>query len=346
MEGKIVIKLFFIINNNNNNNNNNKYRGIFNERGLDVELRMVPGGSGAMLTLLDQGEIDIAFTVTDALFAAKSSGRNVKLIGTYIKSPLHWGAFIAGKKFNNNNNNNNNSNNNSSNNKIKEFKSFENCIKDSNRVGVSRIGSGSHTMAHYTSKLYGKDPKNIEIVVANNIDGLKNGVNDGKFDYFFWETFTTKPLVDKEELHEIGVVPTPWTAFSIVMSNLAEKQNKLNLIKTIFYPALEDCVRIFINEASDEYIKSNNENSISRICKEYNHKKEDAIAWFQQTEYSITNGAINNNNNNNNQLKISPFSIDYKITNDTLNILKDADLVPKDYRPEQLWDNDNNISIK
>lgn len=285
-----------------------------------------------MIQLLDKGEIDIAFTVTDALFAAKSSGKNVKLIGTYIKSPLHWGAFTAGKKFINANEN------------LKEFKNFENCIKDSKKIGISRIGSGSHTMAHYTSKLYGKDPKSIEVIVANNIDGLKNGVNDGTFDYFFWETFTTKPLVDKGELYEIGIVPTPWTAFSIAMSNIPEKQNKLNPIKTIFYPALEECVRIFINEAEDDFVKSNNENSISRICKEYNHKKDDAIAWFQQTEYSITNGKLNDDNDSN-RLKVLPFSIDYKITNDTLNILKDADLLPKNYKPEQLWDNDNSISI-
>ena len=301
-----------------------------------------------MITLLEQGEVilssfiiiiiimlssfnqvDIAFTVTDALFAAKSTGRKVKLIGTYIKSPLHWGVFTAGSKYLNSS--------------IKKFNNFSSCINDSTKVGVSRIGSGSHTMAYYASNLHNRNPNNLEVVIANNIDGLKNGVNDGTFDYFLWETFTTKPLVDKGELHEIGVVPTPWTAFSIAMSNDKEKQIKTSTITTVFYPALEDCVRIFIDEAKSNFTSNNNENSITRICKDYNHKEDDAKAWFQQTEYAITNGKINGNNNGTNQT--SPFSIDYKITNDALNILKDVNLVPKEYQTSDLWDNDTNIII-
>ena len=41
------------------------------------------------------------------------------------------------------------------------------------RFGVSRPGSGSHTMAHYTAMLCGV--QEFEIVTANNFDGLRSG---------------------------------------------------------------------------------------------------------------------------------------------------------------------------
>lgn len=243
---------------------------------------------------------------------------------------MRWGVFTAGPKYQNDLSN-----------KIKKFTNFSNCIKISTKVGISRIGSGSHTMAHYASKLHNRDSRSLEFVVANNIDGLKNGVNNGSFDYFLWETFTTKPLVDNGELYEIGIVPTPWTAFSIAMSNDKDKQNIGDTIKTKFYPALEECVRSFIDEAKDKFVATNEENSISNICKIYNHTEDDAKAWFRQTEYAITNGKLMENN----ESQISPFSIDYKSTNNALSILKDVELVPNDYQTEALWDNDIAIIV-
>jgi len=43
------------------------------------------------------------------------------------------------------------------------------------RFGVSRPGSGSHTMAYYTAMLCGIQQQDIEIVAANNFDGLRAG---------------------------------------------------------------------------------------------------------------------------------------------------------------------------
>ena len=39
------------------------------------------------------------------------------------------------------------------------------------------------------------------------------GVQEGRFDAFMWEVFTTKPWFDKKELSYLGEVPTPWPAF-------------------------------------------------------------------------------------------------------------------------------------
>ena len=103
-------------------------RGLFQKWGLDVEYRLVPEGTGKMLDLLEKGELDVALTVTDGFIAGKSTGRKVKLCGTFVESPLTWG--LVGNPHSKLN------------------------ISDLCRFGISRKGSGSHTMAFYTAMLY------------------------------------------------------------------------------------------------------------------------------------------------------------------------------------------------
>jgi hypothetical protein len=95
-----------------------------------------------------------------------------------------------------------------------------------------------------------------------------------------WEYLRTEYLTNKGELHEIGVVPTPWTAFSIATSNENDRQNKGDEIKTKFYPALEECVRIFIDEAKDKFVATNRENSIERISNGCLEKANVILALF------------------------------------------------------------------
>lgn len=50
---------------------------------------------GAMLKKLDDGEADLAITVTDGFIAGRAAGSNVSLIGTYVESPLTWAVCAA-----------------------------------------------------------------------------------------------------------------------------------------------------------------------------------------------------------------------------------------------------------
>lgn len=43
----------------------------------------------------------------------------------------------------------------------------------------------------------------LKFEVANNISGLKDGIRNGTFDAFMWETFMTKPYVDSGELKKV-----------------------------------------------------------------------------------------------------------------------------------------------
>ena len=55
-------------------------RGIFKKYGIDVDYRLVPEGTGAMLDKLESGDLDVALTVTDAFIAGKAKGRKIQLV--------------------------------------------------------------------------------------------------------------------------------------------------------------------------------------------------------------------------------------------------------------------------
>lgn len=156
---------------------------IFNEYGLDLHYRLVPEGTGAMLDLLENGTIDIALTVTDGFISGRAKGRRVELLGTFVSSPLIWA--VAGSVT------------------IPIISLDDLRGRDRVRVGISRLGSGSHTMAQYLSSQLGINNETVSFVVANNFEGLCKGVAEGAFDIFLWETFTTQPHFSSGILHKV-----------------------------------------------------------------------------------------------------------------------------------------------
>ena len=90
--------------------------------------------------MLEKEEADIAFPVTDAFIVARASGRPLTLIGTYVESPLLWGVFTSPH--------------NTSVSNLVELMVL--CQREGRllKVGISRLGSGSQTMAYYASMLH------------------------------------------------------------------------------------------------------------------------------------------------------------------------------------------------
>ena len=43
-----------------------------------------------MIEALENGEADVALTVTDGFIVGKANGKKIDLLGTYVKSPLVW----------------------------------------------------------------------------------------------------------------------------------------------------------------------------------------------------------------------------------------------------------------
>eukprot|EP01041_Mallomonas_annulata_P007209 gene7209-14701_t len=134
-------------------------QGIFAKHGIDVEYVIVPEGTGAMLDKLESGEVDVAITVTDGFIAGKASNRKVNLLGTYVRSPLIWAVAAGPQSLLSN---------------MDDIVSMQR-TRGSFRIGVSRLGSGSHTMAFYMSKVHGLDISLLNFVIAQNIKGLTAG---------------------------------------------------------------------------------------------------------------------------------------------------------------------------
>eukprot|EP01035_Chromulina_nebulosa_P025553 gene25553-33353_t len=239
---------------------------LSNDADIGIEYISVPEGTGRMMELLEKNEIDLALTVTDAFISNKSKATHKKAIlcGTYVNSPLIWALCGRG-------------------NDISIKKQFDDKIKSGEVVkyGISRLGSGSHTMAFYYDFLASKTkemksteylPK-CEFVVANNFQQLREGVNRNDFDVFLWETFTTKPWFDSGELTKLGEVSAPWPAFSYVTNIYSNSGSEPNIKELL----IRDCLYPAVKEAIDEFTRiSSRDISIRRIVDEFKHTESDA----------------------------------------------------------------------
>lgn len=276
--------------------------GIFSNLGIEVDFVETPEGTGKLLSLVESGEVDLALTVTDGFIAGKAKGRDVNLCGTYISSPLVWACSVgANSKLDN----------------MGQMASEEAKTGDAKiRWGVSRLGSGSHTMGVYASTNMDVPSQNLDFVVADNFKGLRDGANADKFDAFLWEHFTSKPYWS-EDIKHVGDVKTPWPAFSFVEGkNLAEGTNLTHSdISEKLFPGIAEGIKLFV-QGNDEII--------TRICKEHKHTEEDARLWLSRVEYAVSDMA-------------APMAIDADHYRRSVDIMKDVGLVPKDYPAESLW---------
>ena len=281
-------------------------RHIFAKHGLEVVHRVVPEGTGKMLDLLESREVDVALTVTDGFIAGKAAGRRVNLAGVFVESPLIWAVAVSAQAPSG-----------VALNQLADLIPSKKlgALPNKCRFGISRLGSGSHTMAIYTGKhLLNLDRSSLEFVVTNNINGLRDGVHTDKFDAFMWETFTTKPLFDAGELKKLGEVVTPWPAFSFVSSAHMEKDMQLSLKRRLF-PALAEGVALFVGGGDD---------MIQRICQEHGHTEKDARLWMSSCKYAVNEG-------------VAPMAIKRAAMTFAIDVLREADLVPGGYDAQDLW---------
>ena len=179
--------------------------------------------------------------------------------------------------------------------------------------GVSRMGSGSHTMAQYACASHGRSLDGVSFVVCNNIKGLTAAAQSGACDAFLWETFTTKPLFDSGDLKKLGEVPTPWTSFSFAAPSAGVLSAEVEgAIRDKLFPALSEACELFCAETAS---------SIARIAHEFGHKDEDAAAWLSRVQYNSA----------------QTMQVDVARTNESIAILKDIGLVRHDFTAEDLW---------
>jgi len=221
------------------------------KHGIDLNWIDFPGGTGAMCEALRNSEIDIAIILTEGIVKDIIAGNPSKIVQTYIQSPLIWGIHVGYKS---------------------KFQSIDDLINT--KAAISRYGSGSHLMSYVNAQNQGWETSNLKFEVIKNLDGAIEALTNEKADYFMWEHFTTKPLVDNNTFRRVGDCPTPWPCFVIAVREeiLIEKANDIQVILDI------------INTTTADF---KNIPSIDRtLSYRYDQQLEDIQKWLQLTEWS------------------------------------------------------------
>ncbi|GAB5566010.1 MAG: substrate-binding domain-containing protein [Winogradskyella sp.] len=220
----------------------------------DINLRWHDyyGGTGEMCKGLRNGDIDIAVILTEGIIKDIIAGNPSKIVQTFVQSPLIWGIHVASR---------------SNYESINELKGT--------KAAISRFGSGSHLMAYINAKNHNWDlDKDLNFEVIRNLTGAVEGLTNGYADYFMWEKFTTKPLVDDGTFRRIGNCPSPWPCFVIAVREEFINNNRKDL-KTILD---------IINNTTIDFKSIP---SIDRtIANRYEQKLEDVQEWLSLTEWS------------------------------------------------------------
>ena len=255
--------------------------GEYKDENINLRWHDYYGGTGAMCKALREKEIDIAVILTEGIIKDIIDGNPSKIVQTFVQTPLIWGIHVA---------------NNSS------FKTIED-LKNK-KAAISRYGSGSHLMAYINAQNNKWDLKNdLDFEIIKNLDGAVEGLTNGKADYFLWEKFTTKPLVDDGTFRRIGNCPSPWPCFVIAVREdfIESNNNELQAILEI------------INNTTSEF--KDIPNIDKTIANRYEQKLEDVQEWLNLTEWSqklIDKKTLNNVQNQLFALNIIPEIVDYK----------------------------------
>ena len=154
---------------------------LFEKEGLEVEWIDFYGGTGELSQALKNNDIDIALMLTEGIVKEIIEGSDFKILQNYIASPLIWGIHVA------------------ANSSYKSISDLENT-----KAAISRYGSGSHLLAYINAKNQGWNTQELDFEVVNDLSGAVKALPDDDAQYFMWEHFTTKPLVDNGTFRRVG----------------------------------------------------------------------------------------------------------------------------------------------
>ncbi|WP_125720774.1 substrate-binding domain-containing protein [Flavobacterium ustbae] len=228
--------------------------GEFEEENIDLQWTNVPEGTGKMCQMLRDGETDLAVILTEGILKDISAGNPSKIIQIYVQSPLIWGIHVDANS---------------------DFQTLRD-LKNK-KAAISRLGSGSQLMAYVNANEQGWAMDDLQFEIVNTIDGAVDALTNKKADYFMWERFMTKPLVDKGIFRRIDDCPTPWPSFIIVGRDEFLKKNA----KTV-----EKILKI-INKTTVDFKEIPEIDK--KLSKLFNQKAEDIKEWLKLTQWSQKN---------------------------------------------------------
>ncbi|MFA9189292.1 substrate-binding domain-containing protein [Flavobacterium magnesitis] len=244
----------------------------FETQNIDLQWTDVPEGTGKMCQMLRDGETDIAVILSEGIVKDIVAGNPSKIVQVYVESPLIWGIHVAAKS------------------NYKTLADIENT-----KVAISRLGSGSQLMAYVNANNQNWKTDNLQFEIVNTIDGAVEALSNGTADYFMWERFMTKPLVDKGIFRKIADCPTPWPCFVIaVRDEVLEKE-----------PEAIQKILDTINKATASFKTIPGIDTV--LAQKHHQKLKDIQEWLSITEWSqeqLSKEMLNNIQNQLLELKI------------------------------------------
>lgn len=223
----------------------------FRKEDVNVIWKDFPEGTGAMCKALRSGEIDAAVILTEGIIRDIINGNESSIIQTYIASPLIWGIHVAaGSQYKN----------------IQEL--------EGTKAAISRKGSGSHLMAFVNARQRNWDIGKLKFEIVDNLNGAIEALKEDKAQYFMWEHFTTKPLVDNHTFRLVADCPTPWPCFVIAARKESIRKDPQRL---------EKMLKVLNTETKDFKDQKNIDVLLSE---RYQQKLEDIRKWLDLTKWS------------------------------------------------------------
>ncbi len=256
--------------------------GAFTDRGIDLQWTDVPEGTGKMSQWLRDGQTDLAIVLTEGIIKSIADGSNALIAQEYVASPLLWGIHVHTDS------------------RFTEISQLQNAT-----AAISRPGSGSQLMACIHAVQKGWNPGDLRFKEVHTLEGAIDAMAHAEADYFMWEYFTTKPVVDRGLFRHLGNCPTPWPCFVIAVSGSFISENS-GIVRHI----LE-----IINTYTAEFRQIP---SIDRtLANRYVQKLEDVRHWLSLTRWS--------------QSPLKSYVVD-----SVQNTLYDLNLINKKISPEKV----------
>ena len=223
----------------------------YKKHNINLRWQDFPGGTGAMCKALRAGDVDIAIVLTEGIIKDIADGNPSKIVQTFVKSPLIWGIHVGAKS---------------------SFKNIEDL--EHATIAISRFGSGSHLMAIVNAYNQDWDIASLKFKVIGNLQGGIDALTNGEADYFMWEHFTTKPLVDNGTFRLIDDCPTPWPCFVIAVRDEVLENNFEEVKKVLD----------IINGKTKDFKKIDAIDKI--LAARYEQQLEDIQQWLKITEWN------------------------------------------------------------
>lgn len=213
-----------------------------------------PGGTGAMNVALNNKEIDVAFVLTEGgLKNALENSSHIKIVSTYVNSPLVWGIHVAGRN--------------------EEISSVRDLKSKKFKFAISRVNSGSHLMSLILAQQLGLNLSNLQFEIVHDLKTAKVALPQKNSEnlVFLWEKAMTSPLVEEGTFKRIGLLPTPWPCFLICCREGVNKQALSEVLDEL-------------NACCVQFKKEKN-HSLRRVVEKYKIQFDLAEEWFDNLQY-------------------------------------------------------------